>query len=746
MDRIALRFITVMSSSIFSVGLALLMAPEAMAQRYAEGNTALPMLLLDRTENLNDGGSQLDDVSETGELNHQEGLWGEELDFVGQVVPSITPVTPQDVTPQFDPPADIDAVPEPESEGENEPTAPESTDSTNAADAKDVTDAVDSTEATTDATDVTETSENDGNDGNEDIIDETIDIAPSEPDEALEEQVDSVEINERAPDGTDESGSIQEPEAEVEAIDEASESENPEGQTADAETESKPDGEPEGVETAGEDTHDAESDNAPTDDIATDDAEPDDELTAEELERRQLLIEGDRLFLEGRFAEAEELYRQAKDPFYEEGTVERLDGFSDPEQLSPAGAVYWREYQAGLEADLDTRTRVPLTLLRETQPEFVPGHLAYAQLLVSESEIDEALEVLEQATALYPDNQDLAMMRVETLVADKQWLQAAIASRQFALLEPDHPEADTFQEQADDYQGRFRRKMRRRLTRTAIGNAIAGAAGFALTGSWFGPLSAIETTILMIQGESAVGARIANNAHDELDMIEDEVVLDYVNDIGQELAELGGRTEFEYEFYVVAEDELNAFALPGGKIFINAGAITRTDTGAELAGLIAHELAHAILSHGFQQVTRGNLTANVLQTVPYGGLVTNLTVLRYSRDMERQADRLGTRLLATSPYAADGVRNLMQTLAEESENQSRFDWLSTHPDTPERVRNLERLIEQNGYNRYAFEGIERHLQIQERVKEILIEMEKIDLDLDTDDDEAIDADDDNSQL
>ena len=222
---------------------------------------------------------------------------------------------------------------------------------------------------------------------------------------------------------------------------------------------------------------------------------------------------------------------------------------------------------------------------------------------------------------------------------------------------------------------------------------------------------------------------MANNALDELDMIEDEEVLDYVNDIGQDLAELGGRTEFNYEFYVVAEDELNAFALPGGKIFINAGAITRTDTGAELAGLIAHELAHAILSHGFQQVTRGNLTANVLQAVPYGGLVTNLTVLRYSRDMERQADRLGTRLLATSPYAADGLHRLMQILQEESEDRGRFDWLSTHPDTPERIRNLERLIEENGYNRYAFEGIEQHLSIRERVEEILIEMDKIDLDL-----------------
>ncbi|NET49865.1 MAG: M48 family metalloprotease [Merismopedia sp. SIO2A8] len=454
---------------------------------------------------------------------------------------------------------------------------------------------------------------------------------------------------------------------------------------------------------------------------------PDDELTAEQLERRQLLIEGDRLFLEGRLLEAEERYRQAKDPFELEEDLEHPDAFSEPDQLSPAGQVYWREYQAGLELGLDSRTLIPLELLVETQPEFIPGHLAYAQRLTEAEETDEALRVLEQANALYPNDRDLTVARVDALVADKQWLQAAIASRQFALLNPEDPEVATFEIQAEEYQDRFRSKMRRRLTRTAIGNVITGALGFAVTGSWFGPLSAVETTILMLRGESAVGERAANQAMDELDLIDDEAVLEYVDEIGQELATLAGRDEFDYQFYVIAEDELNAFALPGGKIFVNAGAITRTETGAELAGLIAHELAHAVLSHGFQLVTRGNLTANLLQFVPYGGLATNLTVLSYSRDMERQADRFGTQLLATSPYAADGLRNLMETLWEESENRSRFDWLSTHPDTPERIRNLERLIEQNGYNRYAFEDIERHLMIREQVEAILIEMGKIEV-------------------
>ncbi|MEB3358170.1 MAG: M48 family metalloprotease [Synechococcales bacterium] len=464
-------------------------------------------------------------------------------------------------------------------------------------------------------------------------------------------------------------------------------------------------------------------------DEATEDG-PDDELTAAEARRRQLLIEGDRLFLQGDYLAAEQRYREAKDAFEEGMVLEQADPISDPALLAPAGQVYWREYLAGAETGLETRIFIPLELLTEEHPEFIPGHIEYAEQLDEADRTPEALSALERAASLYPNSPELALARVEALVEAEEWLQAAIAARQFALLNPDDPRSPELSTRAEEYQNRFRRQLQGRLTRNAIGNAITGALGFALTGNIFGPLSAIETTVLLIRGESAVGESIANRASRELDLIEDEVVVAYVNEMGQELAALAGRSEFEYEFYVVAEDELNAFALPGGKIFVNAGAITRTETGAEFAGLLAHELSHAVLSHGFQLVTGGNLTANVLQFIPYGGLATNLAVLRYSRDMERQADALGTQILASSPYAADGMHTLMQTLYEETEHRGRFDWLSTHPDVPERIENIETLITRNGYNRFAFEGIERHLEIRARVEQLLREAGKIDTEVD----------------
>ncbi|MBD1999847.1 M48 family metalloprotease [Leptolyngbya sp. FACHB-541] len=436
--------------------------------------------------------------------------------------------------------------------------------------------------------------------------------------------------------------------------------------------------------------------------------------------RQQLLIEADRLYLQGQYEQAEFLYRKAKEPFVAEAVRDRPAAISDPALLSPAGQVYWREANAGREAELYTRLMVPLELLVEEYPEFIPGHLLHAEVLAEQDKHEESLAVLERATTLYPDEPELIQARVEALAANERWLEASIAARQFALLNPNRPDVAEFQTLADQHLEEFQDRTRSRLRGNAIANFVTGAASFVLTGNLFGPLSAIETTVLMLRGESAVGESIANQATRQLELVEDEAIVAYVNELGQRLAEVSGRDDFEYEFYVVQDETLNAFALPGGKIFVNAGAILEANSEAELAGLLAHELSHAVLSHGFQLVTSGNLTANLLQFIPYGGYAANLAVLSYSRDMERQADALGTRVLATSGYAADGLRNLMITLEEAEEESLPFVWLSSHPDADERIENIETQIELNGYNRYTYEGVERHQAMQRRVEQLLL--------------------------
>ncbi|MEH2069764.1 MAG: M48 family metalloprotease [Nostoc sp.] len=444
-------------------------------------------------------------------------------------------------------------------------------------------------------------------------------------------------------------------------------------------------------------------------------------LSPEEITRQLKFIEADRLYLAGQIPEAEKIYRQLKEPFAKTSTSEeRKPAIVDPTQLSPGGQVYWRESEAGIAKKLQTRIFVPLQLLVEQYPEFIPGHLRYAEVLKQYDRPKEALNVLERASSLYPDQPELIKAEVTALANEKKWMEASLAARQFAILNPKDPQAPEFTNLAEENLKRYKTHIRAEIRGNLIGNIITGALGYAATGSLLGPFSALDSTIILLQGETAIGESAAKEAKKQLHVITDEAVLGYVNEIGQKLAKVTGREDFQYEFFVIPEESLNAFALPGGKIFINAGAIAKSNSEAELAGLIGHELSHVVLSHGFQLITQGNLISNVTQYIPLGGTIGQLFALSYSRDMERQADTLGTRLIVATGYAADGLRNLMVTLEKQQKNTPPS-WLSSHPGGRERVSDLENLITRSNYNRYAYEGVGHHREIQARVKKLLTE-------------------------
>ncbi|QFS49411.1 peptidase M48 Ste24p [Nostoc sphaeroides CCNUC1] len=444
-------------------------------------------------------------------------------------------------------------------------------------------------------------------------------------------------------------------------------------------------------------------------------------LTPEELSRQLKFIEADRLYLAGQIPEAEKIYREVKQPFGKTSdNQQRKAAILDPTQLSPGGKVYWRESEAGIAQKLQTKTLVPLQLLVEQYPEFIPGHIRYAEVLKQYDRTKEALDILERASSLYPDQPELIKARITALASEKKWMEASLAARQFAILNPKNPQAPEFTKLAEENLNRYKSYTQGEIRGNVIGNIITGALGYAVTGSLLGPFSALDSTIMLLQGEQAIGESVAKQAKKQLGVIIDEDILAYVNEIGQKLAKVGGRDEFKYEFFVIPEESLNAFALPGGKIFINAGAIAKTNSEAELAGLIGHELSHVLLSHGFQLVSQGNLISNVTQYIPLGGTIGQLFALSYSRDMERQADNLGTRLIVATGYAADGLRNLMVTLEKQQKNAPPS-WLSSHPGGNERVSYLENLITRNSYNRYAYEGVGRHLEIKARVKKLLEE-------------------------
>ena len=454
-------------------------------------------------------------------------------------------------------------------------------------------------------------------------------------------------------------------------------------------------------------------------------AEAEEKPTPEEIARQKKLIEADKLYQAGKTAEAQKIYREAKDSFTNTSDIQPpKTAINNPAELSPAGKVYWREGQAGIVSDLQTKTLVPLKLLVENYPEFIPGNIKYAQALKKYGQEEKALQVFERATSLYPNQAELVKARVDALSEEKKWMQASLAARQFAMLNPENPQAPEFTQLADEKLQKYTSYIRRETRGNAIANVITGVVGYAATGSLLGPFSALDSTMLLLKGEKGVGRSVAKQAKKRMELIEDKEVNAYINEMGQKLAKIAGRNEFEYEFFVIPDDSLNAFALPGGKVFIHTGAIAKTNSEAEIAGLIGHELSHVVLSHGFQLVTQGNLIANVTQYIPYaGGTVGRILTFDYSRDMERQADRLGTRLLTASGYAADGLRNLTVTMKKQQKNTPPA-WLSTHPGGGERVAYLEELITTNGYNRYAYEGVAKHQQIKDKVKQIMKEREE----------------------
>ena len=499
----------------------------------------------------------------------------------------------------------------------------------------------------------------------------------------------------------------------------ASEIENTETEAVESQAEENTEVEDESPESEAQSDESQEEEKTEVEEEAEEAEEP----TPEEIARLEKLAEADKLYLAGDKAAAVKLYREAKQVWEIEreraNNQEIETAFSDPDQLNPAGRVFWRNYQQGKEQQLETKTISSLKLLTTREPQFIPGHVHYAQALLEYEREAKSLEVLNQAVSIHPNEPEILKAKMKSDVAEDRWLDASIMARQFALFNPDSPQAAEFEQLAAEYLAQYQSDLRSDIAWNAVGNAIAGTVGFALTGNIFGPISALQTTASLLNGESAVGEASANQITKQVPLLQNEEVTKYVNEIGQKVAIASGREEFDYEFFVVMDDALNAFALPGGKIFVNAGAIMKTDSEAELAGLLAHEVSHSALSHGFQLATKGNLTANIVSYIPYvGNTASSLIVLNYSRGMEKQADVFGTRILVNAGYAADGVRNLMAHLHESHQDEDNPEppaWLSSHPNTEQRMSYIEQLIVDNSLDRYTYEGVARHQEITEIV-------------------------------
>jgi beta-barrel assembly-enhancing protease len=208
------------------------------------------------------------------------------------------------------------------------------------------------------------------------------------------------------------------------------------------------------------------------------------------------------------------------------------------------------------------------------------------------------------------------------------------------------------------------------------------------------------------QQDVEIGAQSAAEAERQLPIVRDADVDAYVNRIGQRLAANAGGPQFQYRFRVVNASDINAFALPGGYIYLNRGIIENAKNEGEVAGVLAHEIAHSALRHGTHQASKayaaqaglqilggllggkvGNNTAQILNTV--GGVGLNALFLKFSRELETQADVRGAQILAASGYTPADMVSFFNTLAKVDTSR-KTTWLSHHPAPPDRIARLEK--------------------------------------------------------
>ena len=218
-----------------------------------------------------------------------------------------------------------------------------------------------------------------------------------------------------------------------------------------------------------------------------------------------------------------------------------------------------------------------------------------------------------------------------------------------------------------------------------------------------------EFSLMSEAQEIELGKNMDGEVRREMGVYNDPELQRYVESVGMKLARASQRPNLPWHFAVVDEPAINAFALPGGYIYLTRGILPFLDSEAELAGVLGHEIGHVTARHSAQQYTKAT-TAGVGVTllsifVPEARPFQNLTetalgvlFLKYGRDDELQADRLGVDYTAQTGWNPAGVGGMLRTLARLDEaNGSRRgvpNWLSTHPAPADRVEKVQSYIAQ----------------------------------------------------
>jgi predicted Zn-dependent protease len=193
----------------------------------------------------------------------------------------------------------------------------------------------------------------------------------------------------------------------------------------------------------------------------------------------------------------------------------------------------------------------------------------------------------------------------------------------------------------------------------------------------------------------------------------DQQQQDYVDRVGNKIVQesAAGQTEWQYEFHLLNDPEtINAFALPGGQIFITTALLSRFQTEGQLAGVLGHEIGHVVARHSAQQIAKSELTQGLIGGVvvaasdpnnPRSGaaaaqiatVVGQLVNMKFGREDELQSDQLGVRFMAEAGYDPRAMVAVMQILAEAGDGGRQPEFFSTHPNPENRLQRIQEAIQ-----------------------------------------------------
>lgn len=240
-------------------------------------------------------------------------------------------------------------------------------------------------------------------------------------------------------------------------------------------------------------------------------------------------------------------------------------------------------------------------------------------------------------------------------------------------------------------------------SRSAVCRRFAAAALLLLAAT--GCESARNISLFSTQQEVELGTEMSTKIESEMKLLNDPAVVNYVKEVGGKVSAQAARQDVEYVFKVIDDPEqVNAFAVPGGNIYIFTGLLTRMSDEAELAAVLAHETAHIDERHSMEALTRQVGYEIVVGAVLgdqaaawekiLSGVAGNLAFLKFSRSDERQADQIGLELMVKAGYDPQGMVDLLQmfeTLAQSQPSAIEI-WLSSHPASSERVALVKQQI------------------------------------------------------